>query len=149
MKKQFFLFFLIIAAIRLSGQQHFRFHDVSSQGITVKSSTSSRLSLHYSIQELEIAEIDNGEAKGQEIILKGSFGSFAAGLPNLPSENHYIAIPQGATVTVEVAEKGLKTLRNVDKFRRRLCPKQEQACLCLSCQARTDRRNRRCRPELP
>ncbi len=114
MKKQFFLFFLIIAAIRLSGQQHFRFHDVSSQGITVKSSTSSRLSLHYSIQELEIAEIDNGEAKGQEIILKGSFGSFAAGLPNLPSENHYIAIPQGATVTVEVAEKGLKTLRNVD-----------------------------------
>lgn len=70
--------------------------------------------MRYAIPEIGIATIDNGEAKGQEIILKGSFGSFAEGLPNLPFENHYIAIPQGARVSVEVKEKGSQTLRGID-----------------------------------
>ena len=70
--------------------------------------------MRYAIPEIGIATIDNGEAKGQEIILKGSFGSFAEGLPNLPFENHYIAIPRGAIVNIEVKENGSQTLRGID-----------------------------------
>ena len=114
MKKQVFLFVIMMAAVGLHAQQYIRFHSDAAQGLSVKKSTSTNLSLHYSIQELGIANIDNGEEKGQEIILKGSFGSFAAGLPNLPSENRYVAVPRGATVSVQVNENGSSILNGID-----------------------------------
>ena len=46
--------------------------------------------------------------------MKGSFGSFAEGMPNLPFENRYIAVPKGATVSIEVKEKGCQTLSDIE-----------------------------------
>lgn len=113
MNKFALILFMTLVAVGLHAQQPVRFRTDAPHGLQVGKSTPDELSLHYSIQELGIANIDNGEAKGQEIIMKGSFGSFAAGLPNLPSENHYIAVPQGATVSVEITENGVETLRNI------------------------------------
>lgn len=99
---------------RLQAQEHFSFRTDAPQGFSIESSTPAGLSLHYSIRELGIADIDNGEEKGQEIMLKGCFGSVAEGLPCLPFENRYIAVPRGAKVSVEVKKKGCKTLSNID-----------------------------------
>ena len=113
--KRLLLFFIITFTFSImNAQETYRFRIDTPEGFSVESSTSIGLSLHYSISELVIADIDNSEAKGQEIILKGCFGSFAEGLPNLPFENRYIAVPKGATVSVEVKERGCKTFNGID-----------------------------------
>ena len=113
--KRLFLLLNIILAISISNaQETYRFRTDAPQGLSIERSTPTGLSLHYSVPEIGIANIDNGEAKGQEIILKGSFGSFAEGLPNLPFENRYIAVPKGATVSIEVKERASKTLNGIE-----------------------------------
>lgn len=114
MKRLFLLLSFVLAFNFLNAQEVYRFRTDAPQGIRVESSTATGISLHYSVPEIGIASIDNGEAKGQEILLKGSFGSFAEGQPNLPFENHYIAVPKGATVNVKVKENGRQTLNGID-----------------------------------
>ena len=113
--KRLILFLLTVFAFNvLNAQETYRFRTDAPQGLSIESSTAAGLTLHYSLAEIGIADIDNGEAKGQEIILKGSFGSFAEGQPNLPSENHYIAVPQGAIARVAVKENGSSILQGID-----------------------------------
>ena len=114
MKQNLFLLILSFAFGALNAQQTYRFRTDAPQGFSIESSSASGLSLHYSINEIAVAHIDNGEAKGDEIVLKGCFAPNAEGLPNLPFENRYIAVPQGATVSVKVVEKGMKTLSGID-----------------------------------
>lgn len=113
MKRIILLLSLVLAFASLKAQETYRFRTDAPQGLSVISSTATHLSLHYSIQEFGIANIDNGEAKGQEIILKGSFGSFAPGRPNLPVINRYIAVPKGANVTIEVKENASTLLNDI------------------------------------
>ena len=114
MKRLFLLFNLILSFGLLSAQETYRFSSEAAQGFRIESSSSTGLLLHYSVPGIGISAIDDGEAKGQEIIMKGSFGSYAEGLPNLPFENRYIAVPKDATVSIEVKEKGCRTLTGID-----------------------------------
>ena len=114
MKHFILLFSILFSFTLLNAQETYRFRANASQGLSVESSTAAGLSLHYSINEIDIADIDNGEAKGQEIILNGCFGSIAVGLPNLPYENRYIAVPRGAQVDITVNEKASTTIEDVD-----------------------------------
>lgn len=114
MKRLFLLFNLILSFGLLSAQETYRFSSEAAQGFRIESSSSTGLLLHYSVPGIGISAIDDGEAKGQEIIMKGSFGSYAEGLPNLPFENRYIAVPKGATVSIKVKEKGCRTLTGID-----------------------------------
>ena len=104
-------FFAILA---LNAQQHYQFRTDAPQGFSIKNSNASGLSLHFAITELGITDITTGTMKGHEILLKGNFGSTAEGLPNLPVVNRYIAVPNGATVNVEIKEKSVKTLSDID-----------------------------------
>ena len=74
MKKAILLFTIWLTLGFLNAQQHYQFRTDAPQGFSIESSTARGLKLHYSVTEIEIANIDNGEAKGQEIIMKGSFG---------------------------------------------------------------------------
>ena len=114
MKRHVTLTLLLLCFGLTNAQQTIRFRSSHPQGVSLERSTSDELCLHYALSEISIANIDNGEAKGQEIIMKGSFGSFAEGLPNLPFENHYIALPKGATVNITVKENGSTILNDID-----------------------------------
>lgn len=114
MKRIFTLLTTICIFSLLNAQETYRFHADAPQGLSIESSTASGLSLHYTLNEITVANYKNGDAQGQEIVIKGSFGSFAEGLPNLPFENHYIAVPHGAKVSVKVKENGCQTLNGID-----------------------------------
>ena len=114
MKQLITILIVFLALGPMNAQNHYQFRTNAPQGFSIESSTQTGLSLHYSVPEIGIANIDNGEVKGQEIILKGCFGSFAEGLPNLPFENCYIAVPKGATISIEVIEKGCQTLNGIE-----------------------------------
>lgn len=114
MKHTFLLLNIFLAISISNAQETYRFRTDAPQGFSIESSTATGLTLHYSVPEISIANISHGEMEGQEIIMNGSFGSFAEGLPNLPFENRYIAIPKGATVNIEVKEQGCQTLNDID-----------------------------------
>lgn len=115
MKQRYALLSVLILLLgMLNAQETFQFRTDKPQGISVERSTPDGINLHYSIQEIGIANIDNGEAKGNEIILKGQFTPNAEGRPNLPVVSRYIAIPQGATVKLQVKENASATLTGID-----------------------------------
>ena len=114
MKRIFTLLTIICTFSLLNAQETYRFRTDAPQGLNIESSTASGLSLHYTLNEITVADYKNGDTQGQEIIMKGSFGSFAEGLPNLPFENHYIAVPSGAKVNVKVKENGSQTFNSID-----------------------------------
>jgi hypothetical protein len=114
MKRIFTLLSIICTFSFLNAQETYHFRTDAPQGLNIESSTASGLSLHYVLNEITIADVQYDKAQGQEIIMKGSFGSFAEGLPNLPFENHYIAIPRGATVSVRIKENGCQTLNDIN-----------------------------------
>lgn len=114
MKRLIILLTIFLALGIVNAQETYRFRTDAPQGLSVKSSTASQLSLHYSIQELGIANIENGDVKGQEIILKGQLGLNAEGRPNLPVVNRYIAVPKGATVSLQYRENASTMLNDID-----------------------------------
>ena len=114
MKRFILLFSLVFAFAMLKAQDTYRFRTDAPQGISVTSSTASQLSLHYSIQELGIANIDDGTVKGHEIVLKGQFAPNAEGRPNLPVVNRYVAIPKDASVSFQVKENASTTIDDID-----------------------------------
>ena len=114
MKRSLLLFLFALAFTMLNAQETYHFRTDQPQGLSIESSTTTGLSLHYSIQELGLASINNGEVKGQEIILKGQLGLNAEGRPNLPVVNHYVAVPQGATVSLQYRENASTTIDDVD-----------------------------------
>lgn len=65
---------------------------LNAQGLRVESSTEKGISLHYSLPRVNVSD----------------------GQPGLPSESHYIAVPKGATVLINVQEHGNRTLTDVD-----------------------------------
>ena len=114
MKQLLLIFVFALSFAALNAQETYRFRTDAPQGLSVTSSSATHLSLHYSIQELGISNIDNGEVKGQEVILKGQFAPNAEGRPNLPVVNHYVAVPQGATVSLQVRENASTMLTDID-----------------------------------
>ena len=113
--KRILLFFIILfTSTTLNAQETYRSRTDAKQGLNIESSKASGLSLHYSINNITISETTIGNTKGQEILMQGGFGSFAEGLPNLPFENHYIAVPKGATVSIEVKENYSQTLKGIN-----------------------------------
>lgn len=114
MKQLLLIFVFALSFAALNAQETYRFRTDAPQGLSVTSSSATHLSLHYSIQELGISNIDNGEVKGQEVILKGQFAPNAEGRPNLPVVNRYVAVPQGANVSLQVRENASTMLTDID-----------------------------------
>ena len=114
MKRLFVLFAFILSFSIVNAQDTYRFRTDAPQGLNVTSSTATHLLLHYSIRELGIATIENDKVRGQEIILKGQFAPNAEGRPNLPVVNRYVAVPQGATVSLQVRENASTMLTDID-----------------------------------
>ena len=114
MRLHVLLIAIIFTFLDMKAQETYRFRTDAPQGLNIESSTTSGLSLHYILNEITVADYDDGDTHGQEIIMKGSFSSFAEGLPNLPFENHFIAVPRGAKVSVKVKENGSQTLGGID-----------------------------------
>ena len=114
MKRMICIFSLLVAFCQAGAQDFYHFKTGNEQGFSIENSSKSALSLHFSIAELGLTDTERDGAKGQEIIMEGCFASNQEGLPNLPFVNQYVAVPRGAKVSIEVKEKGSKTLEGVE-----------------------------------
>jgi hypothetical protein len=84
------------------------------QGVSLKSQTASGVTVNLSINEFSLdTRPINGESM-QEISLDGIFLPNGEGAPNLPTISRYVAIPQGATASVEIVKQRTETFQNIE-----------------------------------
>jgi hypothetical protein len=106
-----FIFFLTFT---VSAEKVVYTNSWGPEGLTLKAQNTSGVSVNFSIQEFVLdARAINGENM-QEISLGGIFLPNAEGAPNLPTLSRYIAIPQGASASVEIIKRRTESFQNVE-----------------------------------
>ena len=104
MKRSTFVLFLLLACPLFSIGQTF----------TITASDPHHLSIHFELNDFSIDTIRcNGELM-HTIATKGIVCPNAYGLPDLPTFNRFIAIPQGAQATVEVSARGNERMTGIN-----------------------------------
>ena len=106
---------LILTFTGLSAQDsNIRFeNNWGDQGITIKTQDRSGLVINSSIKSYNISKTVVGTKSMQTITTGGVLLQNNEGAPNIPSYSNYIAIPQGATVTVKVIRKQVEQVDNI------------------------------------
>jgi len=110
----------LIALFMLSGSLSIMAQKVTypdswgDQGLTLVQNSPSGVTLNFSVKEFTFDDrIINGESM-REITLPGNLLQNDEGAPNLPSISKYIAIPNGATVNVEVISTRTQSFQNIE-----------------------------------
>lgn len=99
----FFIFFIQFSVAQI---QTFKYNDSwSEQGVKLLSSDDNHLRINVSINQFQLVDqmVEKEVMKSvklQDVLLQGNEGS-----PDLPVYSHYIAIPQGASVTANIVNK--------------------------------------------
>jgi len=84
------------------------------QGVSLKAQNPSGITVNFSIREFSLdTRPINGESM-QEISLDGIFLPNGEGAPNLPTLSRYVAIPQGATASIEIVNMRKESFQNVN-----------------------------------
>ncbi len=84
------------------------------QGVSLKAQNALSVTVNFSISEFSIdTRAINGESM-QEISLDGVFLPNGEGAPNLPTLSKYVAIPQGATASIEIIKKRVEIFQNIE-----------------------------------
>ena len=84
------------------------------QTFTITASDPHHLSIHFELNDFSIDTVRcNGELM-HTIATKGIVCPNEYGLPNLPTFNRFIAIPQGAKATVEVSARGNERMTGIN-----------------------------------
>ena len=104
MKRPIFMLFLLMASPLFSIGQTF----------TITTSNPNHLNIHFELIDFSIDTVRcNGELM-HTIATKGIVCPNEYGLPDLPTFNRFIAIPQGAKATVEVGARGIEHMTGIN-----------------------------------
>ncbi|MGE5425410.1 MAG: C25 family cysteine peptidase [Syntrophothermus sp.] len=104
----------ILLAMGINAQNYSYPDAWGKQGFNLVDSKSGGVQVVYSVPSFSL---DNFNANGQvvkEITLPGTFLPNDEGMPNIPGEGRYIAIPQGATPVLNVVSQRTEIIHNVD-----------------------------------
>ena len=117
MKKSLFNL-LAIALVFLLGHQSvaqtFDYPIKGKQGFNLTEKTRSGLNISYNVGQVTLSQLNYRGEEMSEISIKAISIPNDAGLPNLPMESRMIAIPQGATATLNVVHFETETIHNVN-----------------------------------
>ncbi len=107
---------LFVFQIAQAQTSQIKFSDTKNkQGVTIDNETTSFLKLDFSLASFNIDKITDG--KGEEmskLSIHGKTTINKEGYPDLPSIVKYIAVPQGATVSVKISSSKTNIYRNIN-----------------------------------
>ncbi|MFU8844501.1 MAG: C25 family peptidase propeptide domain-containing protein, partial [Bacteroidales bacterium] len=107
-------FSVLFAGSLLMAQQHTFSDSWGPHGFSLTGARSHEVEVNYSIQSFSFAkEQINGEWM-DVIELPGNFLFNDEGMPNLPGQGRFIAIPQGSVPVVEVTASRIETFRGIN-----------------------------------
>jgi PKD repeat protein len=115
---RFLIFILLTGLMALLSRgiyaQTYKYADSWGEaGFTVKDQMISKVIVSYSIHEFSLTDIDIKGEQMKNLELPGHFLPNNEGAPNLPGSGRYLAIPQGATATVNILSYRTETLNNI------------------------------------
>lgn len=118
MNKYIFKLFIVltfICTMTTMSAQRFTFDNPSGKtGITLVKETKGNVVINCSLQEFELEPLTYKGEDMVEINLSGIFIPNDMGMPNLPRFSRFIAIPQGAEVSVHVKKMDSEIIQNVN-----------------------------------
>ena len=111
----FFTFILIASFVFANQTQVIEYSNSwGKQGFDLKFQSSSEVEVNHSIQNFVLQETEiNGEML-QTVLLPGNFLPNDEGMPNLPGNGRYIAIPQGASAELRILDFRTELYTNID-----------------------------------
>jgi hypothetical protein len=94
-------------------------HDLHSEGasaprLTLVSEDPARVELHFSLESWELEEVSLRGHREQAVHVPGLTLPNNAGAPNLPGKGQFLAVPNGATVSVRILEAHTETVAGVN-----------------------------------
>jgi len=108
------LCFLLLFSIKVNAEKVTYNDSWGQQGVSLKAQNALGVTVNFSIHDFSLdTRAINGESM-QEINLDGIFLPNGEGAPNLPTLSKYVAIPQGATATVEIIKKRVEIFQNIE-----------------------------------
>jgi hypothetical protein len=115
MKKFTILVICLLTAASGIQAQHFSYTDSwGKAGFNLVDSRSASVQVVFSIPQFGLEDFPvNGQIQ-KVINLPGSFLFNDAGMPNLPGEGRYIAMPQGAVAKLKILSQRTEIIHNVD-----------------------------------
>ncbi|MCD4789208.1 MAG: hypothetical protein K8R37_04350, partial [Bacteroidales bacterium] len=84
------------------------------QGYTLEQESKGGVSINFSITDFYLEDVDIKGEQMKIVKVPGIFLSNNEGAPDLPGTGRYVAIPQGASVSVKVIAARTETMTNVD-----------------------------------
>ncbi len=96
-------------------QRSIKYHENwGTPGFTIEKQDAHSMQINYSVGEVTLSEVlINGE-KMTEVGVPGIFLPNNNGAPNLPGTGRYIAIPQGAEVSMEILDFRTEVIHNIN-----------------------------------
>ena len=116
MRKFLVLFFVFTCFLLFADQsQIIEYNDSwNEQGFSLEQQSGIGVQLNYSIKQLIVGEENiNGELM-QTVSLPGNILPNDEGMPNLPGNGRYIAIPQGSIAELQILNYRVESYQNID-----------------------------------
>lgn len=106
-------FTLLCPALSLSQTYSFS-ENIDKQGFILNSSDTHHTGLSFSIASWSLEDISINRQAMQKVVLPGHFLPNDEGMPDLPGSGRFIAIPQGATASLEITNMETETLQGIN-----------------------------------
>ena len=107
------LFMLALMVSSLLGQTTTFKNSWSRQGISMQSQNKQSVKLNFSVKSFSRLSLDINGEQMEKINIEGSLLPNNEGAPDLPVINRYVAIPQGATVKVNILNSRKERIENI------------------------------------
>ena len=105
---------ILALTANLAVAQTYTFPVKGSQGFSMTHKTRDGARINYELGQFSLSQIEYRGEEMSEISIKAISIPNDEGLPNLPVESRMIAIPQGATATLNVVRAETQTFQNVN-----------------------------------
>lgn len=105
--------FLLCFSLNLFAQSY-QFEQKDKDGFILNSQTRDAITISYHLNGFSLVDSPEPDVKGKNISMKGVFLPNTPGAPDLPSTSTYIAIPNGATVTMEICHTAQEVIHDVE-----------------------------------
>lgn len=106
---------IFIYAFSYGQKQNFTFSDSwGNQGMSLKDSKANEVNVNFSIQNFSLADKTIEKSTLKTIEIPGKILPSEEGAPDLPGYAKYVAVPNGATATLEIINARKEVFKNVD-----------------------------------
>ncbi|NOQ24983.1 MAG: T9SS type A sorting domain-containing protein [Bacteroidales bacterium] len=106
---------MLISAYSFGQKDIYSYSDSwGTEGMSMKSSKATGVDVNFSVQNFSLADKTLEKSTFKTIEISGKFLPGEEGAPDLPSYAKYVAVPNGATASLEIVNVRKEIIKNVD-----------------------------------